>query len=110
MLNRGAVILRPAQPFIDWASQLDDSGLEPSLEGEKSVYLIPEYEDDVEAMEILSQCYDILFEMELEAWHTDDAAWPRDRTFKMFRDWFVIELHSVVEDLCGYPILDDENL
>jgi hypothetical protein len=27
---------------------------------------------------------------------------------KMFREWFEIELHSVVEDLAGDDLIDDE--
>jgi hypothetical protein len=108
MLNRSAVILRPAQPFLDWAAQLDDSGLLPSVDGEQTIYLIPEYEDEFEALEILSRCYDILFEAELEGWHVDEAAWPRNRTFRMFREWFSIEFHSLVEDICAYPLEDDD--
>jgi len=26
----------------------------------------------------------------------------------MFQDWFSIELHSIVEDLCDYEILDED--
>jgi len=44
--------------------------------------------------------------MELEGWHMDESAWPVDRTFKKFRDWFAIEFHSVVEDLCDFPMAD----
>ena len=49
MLNRGVLIVRPGQPYIDWAAQLDDSGLVPDSEDEKTVYLIPEFESDAEA-------------------------------------------------------------
>ncbi len=52
--------------------------------------------------------FDVLFEMQLDGWHTDESAWPRNRTFAMFREWFSIEFHSVVEDMCDYPIVDDE--
>lgn len=109
MLNRSVVILTPRQPYLDWAAGLDDSGLAPDPEDEKTIYLIPEYGDDIEAMEILSRCYDIIFEMELEGWHLDESAWPVDRTFKKFRDWFAIEFHSVVEDLCDFPMVDDDD-
>ena len=109
MLNRSVVILTPRQPYLDWAAGLDDSGLAPDPADEKTIYLIPEYSDDIEAMEILSRCYDIIFEMELEGWHLDESAWPVDRTFKKFRDWFAIEFHSVVEDLCDFPIVDDDD-
>jgi hypothetical protein len=108
MINRSAVILRPGPPFIEWASNLDDSGLVPSFEGEQTVYLVPEFEDDMEAMEVLSEAYDLLFEEQLAGWHTDESAWPRNRTFKMFREWFVIEQHSLIIDLCDYPLEDDD--
>jgi hypothetical protein len=109
MLNRGAVIVRPKQPFLDWAASLDDSGLLPDRDGEQTVYLVPEYEDDLEALETLSQAYDIIFEAELSGWHTRESDWPRNRTFAMFRDWFDLEFHSVVEDICGYTLEDDES-
>tara|TARA_R110001599_G_scaffold353231_1_gene590930 strand:- start:839 stop:1171 length:333 start_codon:yes stop_codon:yes gene_type:complete len=108
MLNRCALILRPARPFIEWARNLDDSGIVPSAEGEQTVYLLPEYDDDADALELLSKMFDVLFEMQLDGWHTDESAWPRNRTFAMFREWFSIEFHSVVEDMCDYPIVDDE--
>ncbi|MGI9303108.1 MAG: hypothetical protein ACR2RB_10425 [Gammaproteobacteria bacterium] len=108
MLNRSAVVVSPKQPYIEWAASLDDSGLAPSADDDRTVYLIPEYNDDVEAMEILSQAYDIIFEMELGAWHTEESAWPKSRTFAMFREWFEIEFYSLVDDLCGYELSDDE--
>ena len=72
MLNRGAVIVRPKQPFLDWAAQLDESELIPNPDDEHTVYLIPEY-DDVDALKILSEGYDIIFETELYGWHTRDS-------------------------------------
>ena len=107
MLNRGVVIVRPRQPYIDWADGLDDSDILPSPEGERTVYLIPEYEDEDQAMSILSTCYQRIFEAELEGWHTVESDWPLNRSFKMFCEWFSIELHSMVDDLCGYPFEDD---
>ena len=108
MINRGAVLIRPGQPYISWAAGLDDSGIVPTTDGEHTIYLIPEYDNDFHAMEILSQGYDIIFEMELEGWHLDETKWPKNRTFAMFQEWFVIEFHSVIEDLCDYPVLNDE--
>ncbi len=107
MLNRGSVIVRPKQPYIDWAASLDDSGLLPRIDGEKTVYLIPEYESDEDAMDILSVCFGEIFEMELLAWHLIEGDWPKNRTFSMFKKWFSLELHSCVEDICGYELIDD---
>ena len=109
MLNRGVLIVRPKQPYLDWATGLDDSGLVPDPDDEQTVYLIPEFEDDDEAWEILGDIYAEVFELELDDWHTDESAWPPNRTFAMFKEWFDIEFHSVVEDLVGEEIVDDED-
>jgi hypothetical protein len=101
MINRGAITVRPKKPYIDWAVSLDDTGLTPDGEGESTVYLIPEFEDDVEALEVLSKVFERIFENELQSWHRDEAAWPQNRTWAMFRAWFDVEFHSCVEDVCG---------
>jgi len=109
MLNRGVVIVRPKQPYLDWAAGLDDSGIVPDPNDEQTVYLIPSYEDEEAAWEILAKVHPVIFENELYGWHTDEAAWPRGRDFAMFNDWFEIELHSVVEDLCDVEIVDEDD-
>jgi len=109
MLNRGVLIVRPKQPYLDWAAGLDDSGLVPDPDDERTIYLIPTFEDDDEAWEIVEEIYAEVFERELDGWHTDAAAWPQNRDFAMFKDWFDIELHSVVEDLSSDEIVDDED-
>ena len=108
MLNRGALIVRPKQPYLDWAAGLDDSGLLPDADDERTVYLIPGFEDDDEAWEVIEDVYAAVFERELNDWHTDEAAWPDGRTFKMFLDWFDVEFYSVIEDLGDEEIADDE--
>jgi len=107
MLNRAVLIVRPKQPFLDWAAQLDDSGLVPDVEGEQTVHLIPQFDDDGEAHKVLRRVFAEVFERELLGWHTDVAAWPQNRTFTLFRKWFTAELHSVVEDLCDQELMDD---
>jgi len=62
MLNRAALIVRPKQPFLDWAAGLDDSGLVPDVDGEKTVYLIPEFESDEEGLRVLKRVYAEIFE------------------------------------------------
>jgi hypothetical protein len=110
MLNRSTVMVRPKQPYLDWAAQVDDSGVVPDPADERTVYLIPEYDDDDQAWELLEEIYPEIFENELYGWHTDEDAWPQERSFAMFQEWFEIELNSIVEDLCGYEIVDDEDV
>jgi len=109
MLNRGVVIVRPKQPYLEWAAGLDDSELVPDPNDEQTVYLIPSYGGDGEAWEILERVHPAIFENELYGWHTDEAAWPQGRNLTMFKAWFEIELHSVVEDLCDYEIVDEDD-
>jgi hypothetical protein len=108
MLNRAALIVRPAKPFQEWAAGLDDSGLVPSADDEQTVYLIPDFDDDDEFESILRVIYAGIFEHQLYGWHTVESAWPKKRSFEIFREWFQIEYHTVIEDLVAGPLLDDE--
>jgi hypothetical protein len=58
--------------------------------------------------ETLERVHSAIFENELYGWHTEEAAWPQGRDFAMFKAWFSIELHSVVEDLCDYEVVDED--
>ena len=108
MVNRGVVMVRPKPPYREWAKRLDASGMVPENDGERTVYLIPSFESDDEAWEILATVYSDIFEQELWSWRADPSAWPSNRSFAMFREWFAIEFHSVVEDLGDDVIMEEE--
>ncbi|MCL4744443.1 MAG: hypothetical protein KJZ83_03405 [Burkholderiaceae bacterium] len=107
MLNRGVLIVRPAQPYVEWALSLDESGIAPDAEEEQTVYLIPGFDDDHGAARVLKAVFSEVFERELDGWHTDESRWPKNRTLATFKRWFRIEMHSVVEDLCADELYDD---
>lgn len=109
MINRAVLIVRPKQPFLDWAAGLDDSGLVPDVDGEQTVYLVPDFDMDDDARAVIEAVFSEVFENELWGWHTDESAWPTNRNLKTFHEWFTIELHSIVEDLCDYEIVDDDD-
>ena len=77
MLNRAALIVRPKQPYLDWAAGLEEDGVHPDPAGEQTVYLIPEPEDDADAERILQEVYPHVFENELDGWWTDEDACAR---------------------------------
>ena len=81
----------------------------PDPNDEQTVYLVPSYQDDEEAWEVLKEVYSEIFEGELFAWHMDEKAWPMLRNCEVFKQWFSIEFHSMVEDLCRYEIVDDDD-
>ena len=108
MVNRSAVLVRPREPFLEWAEKHGD-GMSYPTEGERSVYLLPNFGNDIESEDLLRQYGDLIFEAELEGWITDETTWPRERSYERFLEWFDVEHHSVVEDLvAGEPLVDDE--
>lgn len=106
VINRSAAIIRPQQPFVDWANSIEDEVKQYSIEDfstDCSVVLLPEYDSDEHAKSILKGLYNDVFEIELSSWVTDENVWPDNRTYEMFKEWFDVELHSMVYD----PYEDD---
>ena len=103
ILNRSAVIVKPRQPYLEWMRKDDADGLAESvfesLHEEPHIYLLPEWEDPSAQQEVLEEFWPSLFEAVLGGWLTNEDLWPKDRTLEMFREWFDVEMSSVVEDL-----------
>ena len=106
-INRSLIIVKPKDPFLDWARSLDDENQELTLESmckDSTAYLIPEIWHDADEEEFLKNYYDLLFEEQLEEWSLDETLWPQQRDLKMFLEWFEVEFHSLVFDLCDEAI------
>jgi len=73
----------------------------------QTVYLVPEFEDDDKRKTVIGLIWSELFEREHYGWHLDPTDWPQNRTLAMFREWFRIEMHTIIEDLVDGPIKDD---
>ena len=108
MINRAALIVRAKQPFLDWLVNMTDleagSVTLDSLNKDPNVYLIAEYENDQEFQQVLNDFFETIFERELYSWWQDSGDWPSDRNFEMFKNWFEIQSHSIIEDLVHGPI------
>ncbi|MFN2595155.1 MAG: hypothetical protein ABR579_09745 [Actinomycetota bacterium] len=111
MLNRGALILRYKQPFVDWINAVDPAPgshiltLSEAAE-DPTVYLV-EVEDEAGVNLWLRINHRPLFEDELAGWYTDSNLWPRDRSLEALRAWCDIEFHSEVIDTGNFPLIDD---
>ena len=111
-INRSLVILKPKQPFLDWTRTLEDEDKDLTLEqlAEDSIaYLIPELWQDFDQQSLLQSYYDVLFEEQLAGWSMDETTWPQKRNLEMFLNWFEVEFHSLVFDVCDEPIRVIEN-
>lgn len=101
-LNRTVVILGPKQPFLDWLNDVDpdDAALnEEDIREDNEVFLIPQFNDISDSEKWIEKRWSFLFEHMLMGWVEDEALWPEDRSLAMFRDWFSIEVHTMVWDL-----------
>lgn len=110
MLNRSAIIVRPKKPFLDWVRAVDyDDAPEVTIDDfTATLYLVPDYEDPADAEKTLRKVCEEIFCRELEGWFTDRDLWPRDRSLKVFKQWFEVQHHEIVEDVGRGPIENDE--
>jgi hypothetical protein len=107
VVNRSAVVLEPAQAYLEWARECPEALPDLTLEElgkEGTVYLIPETDADPESW--LRRNFIDMFEHELDAWYTDQAFWPKDRSFKAFKKFFRMRFCSMVLDLGRGPIVE----
>lgn len=107
-INRSAVILKPQQPFIDWYFNLnleDELSFEEDIK-ETNIYLVDDKIDDVEKW--LKKKFDKFFTMELDEWCADKKDWPQKRNYKMFKQWFQVDVSTMIYDLEKIPVLKSE--
>lgn len=113
-LNRGMVMLRYKQPFLDWANAADPNPRAFTLEelnDDGEIFLIPSGESLVDPIESAEDAvmwvekrWRMFFEHALGDWLTDESLWPQKRTLKMFREWFAVEYRSMVWDMVDEPL------
>ena len=107
LINRSVAIIKPKQPFVDWANSVVDEDEQysiPDISKDCSVILLPETDSDQHAEAVLKEIFQDVFELELLSWITDDDMWPENITYKMFLEWFDVEFHSMVFDSYEYDI------
>jgi hypothetical protein len=111
-VNRIAAVIKPKQPFLSWLMAMPDWDSDLALEDlrreECTVILTPDFDSLDEARDYVEDMYETLFELELDSWYRDEAAWPRGRTLQMFREWFDVELHSTVIDVAEEDIQEED--
>jgi hypothetical protein len=127
VINRTAITVVGAQPYVDWTRARDVS-FAPAKEGRAaaagnggdlsvviprtkpygSAYLLPEGVEEEDLLEWIEDNYATLFESQLSAWTEDESVWPERRDLKTFREWFRVDLHSVVVDVSDDEIEGEE--
>lgn len=110
-INRGVAIIKPKQPFLDWLQKIPDPMPDITLDELRTdceVILVPERDSDPDGMKYIHANCRFIFEMMLDGYWTDENDWPKKIDWRLFKEWFDVEFHSVVNDLSDDPIIKEE--
>jgi hypothetical protein len=113
LINRTAVSVVGAKPYLDWTRQNEadfNRGMLTVARAKTfgSAFLLPELELEVDIQEWIEENASWLFEFQLSAWTDDESTWPADRDLKTFREWFRVDIHNVVVDVADSDIEGEE--
>ncbi|HKB13255.1 MAG TPA: hypothetical protein VKD69_21470 [Vicinamibacterales bacterium] len=115
VVNRTAVTITGAQPFLDWMRRTDSDGtaggvsvVVPRAKTYGSAFLLPEFDLEEDLLEWVEENAPWLFEFQLAAWTEDQSTWPATRDLKTFKEWFRIDIHNVVVDVADDEIEGEE--
>lgn len=105
-LNRGVLVVRPRQPFIDWICSVEAGEPVDPEDVWTSVnsFLVPEFDDPDETLEWIQGNVDTVFEIMLNDWITEPESWPADRDWTAFEKWFEFEYVDLAWDLVDEPL------
>jgi len=101
-VKRVAAVIKPTQVMLDWLKDKPGNNQDLNLDTVQrdcTVLLLPAFEGPAQAKGFIKDIYNGIFESEMASWGLDETTWPRDRSYKMFNEWFKVELHSVLFDL-----------
>ena len=113
LINRTAVGIVGAQPYVDWMNSHDADANKGMLTVARaqpygSVFLLPEAEHEEDVQEWVEDNFLMIFEFQLAAWTEDESLWPATRDIKSFREWFRVDIHSEVVDVAEDDIEGEE--
>ncbi len=103
-INRNAILIKAKKPFYDWINYVAPEF--PVVDNDEgTVYLVKELDTKTKIENWLKKNYDLIFKNEMKDYHTDENDWPQKRTYKVFKEWFDIEISSMVVDMLEEPIV-----
>jgi hypothetical protein len=73
-----------------------------------SAFLLPEFDLEEDLQEWVEDNVAWMFDFQLSAWTENEASWPENRDLETFREWFRVDIHSVVVDVADDDIEGEE--
>jgi hypothetical protein len=113
LVNRTAISIIGAQPYIDWMRQHAAGAADGGLTVVRArpfgtAYLLPEFELEEDVQEWVEENAAWLFEFQLASWTEDESVWPSTRDLATFRAWFRVDIHNTVVDVGDDDIEGEE--
>lgn len=113
-INRHLIVLLPKQPVLDWIMRVDSNPPDITLgelRQEQDAFLVSDasLEGSEDAERWVHRRWKMFFELFVSDWHTDESWWPKNRTLKMFKEWFDVQYHSMVWDLAVTVPIEHED-
>lgn len=106
-VNRNAIIVKPKKPFFNWLNEVyKDEEPVISME-ENNIYLVREMDSNEDVKKWISKNFEGIFANELNDWCMDEDKWPTPRNYNLFKEWFDIEIHSMILDMEEKPVLKE---
>jgi hypothetical protein len=108
-LNRDILVVRPKEPYVEWAHSVYDGGaVTPDITRDwVNAFLLPELDSEEEARDWLRENCDVIFELMLRDWVIVPEMWPEDRGWEAFQRWFSYERIETAWDLVDEPLSSD---
>jgi len=102
VINRSVLVVRPKQPYVDWANSVDDDGSRADLaclRKQPHAYLVEDIDLLDEFAQLVDDNWEPIFQEQLDVWMRDPECWPERLTREMFLEWFDCELCTMVWDM-----------
>ena len=114
VVNRTAISLVGAAPFVEWMRGHDADANKGTLTVARAkpygtVILLPEFELEEDIQEWIEDNVSWLFEFQLGHVDRGRVVMAARRDLKTFREWFRVDIHSVVVD-AGDDDIEGEDL
>src|SRR5215469_4881723 len=80
LVNRSALMVMPAEPFLDWLHRVDPTSAHLTLDDlrrEPTIDLLPEWDIYEEALENLADVSNEIFEEQLDGWYRVPSLWTK---------------------------------
>jgi hypothetical protein len=107
-INRIAVILIPTEACLNWVNSCDDDKMTlDEIQEDPTTFLIPDGPGEPASQ--VRRHFKEMFIEELNSWYTDSSLWPKDLSFKAFKNFFAIHAASMVVDLGKGEIVREDD-